>query len=150
MKVLFGFNVVLGMTSDIISYVDFNEMKGVYQTLCRGILGDGEVVKENIRKIIDLYLSFTQTKLWRISKQKRDGRSKIDLYRIVGWYNLFHGVEPGRDSFAHVPQIERMLESSKKDLDELFRLVECEKLLFESTQPAISLQDLYQKCLEEG
>ncbi len=152
MKVLFGFNVVLGMTSESKSYVDFNEMKAVYQALGSGILGDGKVVNENIRKIIHLYAPLPQNRLWRIFKQNRDGRSKIDLYRIVGWYNLFHGVKPARDSRAQVPEIKRMLEITKKDLDELVRLVECEKLLFKGkrSQPAISLERFLQKCLEEG
>ncbi len=118
---------------------------GVYEALGSGILGDEKVVKENIRIIFNWYLSFTQSKLWCISQQLN---RNVDLHRIAGWYNLFNTVRPGRDSRKEVGEIKRNLEKTR-NLEELSRLVECEKFLFKSTPPAISLQEFYLKCLEE-
>ncbi len=149
MKVFFGFHVVLGMTSEVRSYVDVNEMAGLYQALGSGMLGDGELVKEKIRSIVHLYFSFTQTKLWMLSKQNRGGKSKIDCYRLAAWYNLFNGVHPGRESRYHVPEIERTLDTTKY-LDEVFRLVQSERLIFERNPAAIPLQSHYVRSVLES
>ncbi len=151
MKVLFGFHVLLGMTSEGRSYVDVNEMVGLYQAFGSGMLGDGEAVKENIRIMVNLYLSFTQTKLWMLSKQNRGGKSKIDCYRLAAWYNLFNGVHPGRESQYHIPRIKATLkEVDDVELEELFSLEECEQNLFGATPAAIPLAECYQKvCLED-
>ncbi len=150
-KVLFGFHVVLGMTSENKCYVDFDEMAQIYKALGSGIVGDEKIVRENIKNIFHLYTSFTQYMLWMVCKQVKargHGKRSMDFYYLVAWYNLINEVFPGSDSQTHVMQIRRMLETTK-NLEELSRLVECEKLLFKSTPPAISLQELYQKCLEE-
>ncbi len=143
-KLLFGFHVVLGMTSEDKSYVDLNEISGLYETLGSGRLGDEKVVKENLRRIVNFYLASTlkpSHALWKISKQRK---SRIDSYRIAAWYNLFN-VRYQPDT----QDIQANLHTTK-NLDELLSFVECEKWLFQSRPAAISLQALYQKCLEES
>ncbi len=91
-----------------------------------------------------------EARLFWIFKQKsREGGKKIDLYRIVGWYNLFNAINSHKDSASHVKGIKAALPMAwKDDLEELSRLVECEHFFFQQIPAHIPLQDVYEKSLE--